>query len=606
MLLEAGYQFLPGHAYGQQQATLLVKVAMTQQTEPDTRAFDALLADQFELPETMQRLPAEGPAAVIERLMLAHLVVQQEHKIPVFGLGRLVHISDAAADGRVQTVWAAPCVHPQASLLVLQWAARALSATSGPAALDTVLTALRTCQEKLRAYALPGTNPMHFLRAAFEMRVPTRRLSGEIFGFGLACRMRLLQSSITDETNHIGVALVRRKQSTAAVLRQHGIPVPSHEAVRDCGGALQAASRLGYPVVVKPDDQEQGHGVFAGLKTPQALEEAFRQTSAISKNILVEKHHDGLDYRLTVFRGQVVKVLLRSPGTVVGDGVHTVAELVTMEQNTVQHRRTLRQRGRASLELDAEALGLLRERGQSLTTVPAAGEQVVLRRKSNISAGGNQSLVPLDRVHPDNQALAARACEAVRLDLCGVDLLVPDIGRSWLETGGVIIELNAQPQIGISLDPGVYARILTGLGDSHWSIPLQLVICESASQMPSPDEMVALCGACDGQSSASGVWVAGRQMVANPPANGFEAARTLLLQRDVASAVCCLTVDEVRRLGLPAPFFDRIVMLQSQGCDEPSKSNWDEVRQMVGEHTGSLVVDAPSRCPLGGITEEQV
>ncbi len=598
-MIKAGFQFLPGHAFGQQQATLLLRVDMAQQTELDSHGFDTLLADQFELPQITQSLPTQGPEAVIQRLMQAHLVIQQEQKIPVFGMGRLVHISDAAADGRIQLIWVAPCVHPQASVLVLKWATEALTASSGSTARDTVLTSLSDCQVKLRAYGLQGTNTMHFLRAAFEMGVPTRRLTSDIFGFGLACRMRLLNSSITDETSSIGVALVKRKQLTAAVLLQHGIPVPRHETVRDSSGALKAASKLGYPVVVKPDDQEQGRGVFAGLKTPQALEEAFHQTSTISQNILVEKHHDGLDYRLTVFRGQVVKVLLRSPGAVVGDGVHTVDELVTMEQNTVRHRRTMRQRGRMSLELDAEALGLLHERGQSLTTVPSAGEQVVLRRKSNISSGGHQTLVPLDQVHPDNQALAVRACDAVRLDLCGVDLLMPDIAQSWLVTGGVIIELNAQPQIGIDLAPEVYARILNGLGESQWRIPLQLVICESAEQIPSRDDVFALCGASYGLSSALGIWVAGRQVVANPPTNGFEAARTLLLQRDVTSAVCCLTLDEVRRLGLPAPFFERIVMLQGQRFDEPSKSRWDEVREMVREHTGSLVVDALHEGHLG-------
>jgi len=214
----------------------------------------------------------------------------------------------------------------------------------------------------------------------------------------------------------------------------------------------------------------------------------------------------------------------------------------------------------------------------------------VLRRKSNISAGGTQTLVPLEQIHPDNLDLAIRACEAIRLDLCGVDLLISDITKSWLESSAVIIELNAEPQIGIALDPEAYARILNKLGGNHWSIPLQLVICDSLDMIPSADNLTNLCGPAIGMSTSAGVWISGRQVI-NKLTNGFMAAQMLLLQRSTASALCCMTVEEVIQMGIPAPYFDRIVLMAGNTAQSFFETpRWAQVRLMVRDHTSNLSV----------------
>ncbi len=591
MMLKSSATPLLGYAYGLKQPTLLVEITINSAYSMNTEAIDELMSDLLVEPNIGSGLAISGPEAVLERLMKFHLTLQRGQKIPVFGMGHILSVTPLEASSHTRAMLAIPYSHTGASQIALRWVMQAIDALLVSTQVETTIQELRqflkATEKQLLTYAASNTNTMHFLRAAFEMGITTWRLWSTADGFGIGSRMRRLQSSVTDETRSMAVYITHSKRLTANMLRRHGIATPKHKWVANVEEALTVAAQLGYPVVVKPDDQEQGRGVSAGLSTPLAVEVAFRQASALSKNILIEKHHDGQDFRLTVFRNQVVKVIQRQAGGVVGDGIHSVQELVDIEQQTPRHRRVMRQRGRNLLELDDEALGLLRERQYDASSIPDVGERVLLRRKSNISAGGVQTLIPLDQIHPDNLDLAIRACEALQLDLCGVDLITPDISQSWLNTGAVIIEMNAKPQIGIDLEPEVYARILTRLGEGQWTIPVQLVICESNATVPSPAELVTLCGAADGIATPAGVWLSNRVIVSQPD-NGFDASRILFFQSLVNVAICCMTVDEVRHFGLPIPHFDRIVLLPSTGLNAVHTDQWTVVRRMVDRHANSV------------------
>jgi cyanophycin synthetase len=67
-----------------------------------------------------------------------------------------------------------------------------------------------------------------------------------------------------------------------------------------------------------------------------------------------------------------------------------------------------------------------------------------LSRTANISSGGTAEDVT-GSAHPDNIALAERAARIIGLDIAGIDLLCPDISRSWREVGAAICEVNGQP-----------------------------------------------------------------------------------------------------------------------------------------------------------------
>ena len=49
------------------------------------------------------------------------------------------------------------------------------------------------------------------------------------------------------------------------------------------------------------------------------------------------------------------------------------------------------------------------------------------------------------------------------LDLAGVDLIIPDLSRSWTECGALICEINARPEIGRNTTPTIHDRMLDEL-----------------------------------------------------------------------------------------------------------------------------------------------
>ncbi len=170
-----------------------------------------------------------------------------------------------------------------------------------------------------------------------------------------------------------------------------------------------------------------------------------------ARSVLVESFIQGFDHRMLVVDGNLVAVAQRVPGHVVGDGTHTVEELVEITNDDprrgIGHEKVL-----TMLEFDHQALRLLEQRGLTRDHVPPAGEQVWLRSTGNLSTGGTATDVT-DSVHPDNRQMAIRAAEAVGLDVAGVDFLTTDITKSYAETGGAICEVNAAPGFRMHVAP---------------------------------------------------------------------------------------------------------------------------------------------------------
>lgn len=329
---------------------------------------------------------------------------------------------------------------------------------------------VKKLQQMFRRFAPAGINTLRFLQAAHERQVPWRHVVENVYQFGWGSRSRWLDSSFTDRTSRVGATLARDKQACARVLRDLGLPVPRHQQVGSAEQAQKVAAALGYPVVVKAANLDGGVGVFAGLRTPEAVQRAYEAVTKLSRQVLVEQFIEGQDYRLQVFEGEAFWVVLRRPAGVRGDGQATVETLV--QRVNAQRAQPVAgpvtdimgERGSKPIVLDEEAAEWLHAQDLALSSVPAAGRFVRLRGAANVAQGGTREGVPLDAVHPDNRDLVLRGVAALRLDLAGVDLLVPDIGRSWKETGGAICEINAQPQLSAHLQHLLLGRLLQGQG----------------------------------------------------------------------------------------------------------------------------------------------
>jgi cyanophycin synthetase len=227
--------------------------------------------------------------------------------------------------------------------------------------------------------------------------------------------------------------------------------VPKQELVQSERQAVRAAHRIGFPVVTKPYNGNHGRGISIRLNSDEEVAHGFNVAREHSRSVIVETFLEGDDHRLLVVNGELVAATRRTPGHVVGDGVHTIAQLVDVvnqdPRRGVGHEKVL-----TRLELDAQAQKMLERAELGADSVPAAGRVVYLRSTANLSTGGTAADVT-DVIHPDNREMAERAVRAIGLDVGGVDFLSKNITESYRTIGGGICEVNAAPGFRMHVAP---------------------------------------------------------------------------------------------------------------------------------------------------------
>ncbi|HYU33093.1 MAG TPA: cyanophycin synthetase [Thermoanaerobaculia bacterium] len=297
-----------------------------------------------------------------------------------------------------------------------------------------------------------GPSTASLVHAAEERDIPWIRLNDRsLVQLGHGKYQRRIQATVTSETKHTAVEIASDKRLTNQILEDLGLPVPRQRIVDGAGEAVEAAERLGYPVVVKPLDGNHGRGVSINLTDAEQVRVAYDKAYERSSYVIVETFQTGRDYRILVINGKVVAVAERVPGHVVGDGQHTVAELVEIVNSDprrgVGHEKVL-----TRLEIDHQAERLLEQAGLTAASVLPEGEVFSLRSTGNLSTGGT-AIDKTDVIHYDNRIMAERAVKAVGLDVGGVDFIAPDIARSYQEVGGSIVEINAAPGFRMHVAP---------------------------------------------------------------------------------------------------------------------------------------------------------
>ena len=297
-----------------------------------------------------------------------------------------------------------------------------------------------------------GPSTASLVKAAEERNIPWLRLNRySLVQFGHGRYQQRIQATTTGRTSNIAVELASDKEETNEILRDLGLPVPKQLLVRSAPDAVRAAERIGYPVVLKPLAGNHGRGVAINLRTREEVEIGFEKASEHGRTIIVESYIEGFDHRLLVVNGELVAAAKRVPGHVVGDGKHSIEELVDIvnqdPRRGVGHEKVL-----TRLEFDHQAERLLAKLGYDRNTVPEKDEIVYLRSTANLSTGGT-AIDVTDVIHPDNREMAIRAIKAIDLDIGGVDFLTKDITESYRDAGGGICEVNAGPGFRMHVAP---------------------------------------------------------------------------------------------------------------------------------------------------------
>ena len=267
-----------------------------------------------------------------------------------------------------------------------------------------------------------GPSTGSLLNAAIARGIPFRRLTaGSLVQLGWGSKARRFQAAEVDQTSSVAETIAQDKDLTKRLLHAAGVPVPLGRPAKDLDDAWAIAQEVGMPVVVKPQDGNQGKGVTVNITSREQLERAYATALQFGTVAMVERFLPGHDFRLLVVGNHLVSAARRDPPQVLGDGTHTIRELVDIV-NQDPRRGSGHGTALTKVRLDDIAIARIAEEGLTPDSIPAQGQRVVLRNNANLSTGGSATDVT-DDVHPDIAARAIEAAACVGLHICGVDVV---------------------------------------------------------------------------------------------------------------------------------------------------------------------------------------
>ncbi|PIZ57721.1 hypothetical protein COY23_01095 [bacterium (Candidatus Torokbacteria) CG_4_10_14_0_2_um_filter_35_8] len=136
-------------------------------------------------------------------------------------------------------------------------------------------------------------------------------------------------------TNSVPSSFTRRKLITHCLLGENKLPHPKavliEESMLLLEDILKKVKKLRKPLVAKPMRGEGGKGISVSLVSDSQLKKAVQHARKFHKEVIVEEYTDGSDYRIIVFKNNVLDVVERIPANITGDRIHTIKQLIEIK-----------------------------------------------------------------------------------------------------------------------------------------------------------------------------------------------------------------------------------------------------------------------------------
>lgn len=232
-------------------------------------------------------------------------------------------------------------------------------------------------------------------------------------------------------------------------LKEHlvaaGIPTARGGAVRTNAAAQKLFRDIGRPVITKPHVGSRGRHTTIDIRDGAGLERGFKIAKQLSPKVIVEQYLKGVVHRVTLVGGEPVAVAKREYPYVIGDGTHTITELIDIENQNPRRDGIFFRK----LEKTERLADVLSEQGYTSEDIPPLGTSVTVNDK-NSRLNGTVTDDVTDIVHPENTALFRRLAEVLDDPIVGVDFMIEDMARPWSEQPDAgVIECNSMPYIDV-------------------------------------------------------------------------------------------------------------------------------------------------------------
>ena len=287
---------------------------------------------------------------------------------------------------------------------------------------------------------------------AVSRDIPFLRLGrNSLIQLGAGVNQMRFQATITCKTSNIAVDIACNKEQTKKMLNEASIPVAKGDICYDTEDLEETIADIGYPIVIKPLDGNHGKGASINVTNWEDAVKGLKHAKEYSRRVIVEKFITGFDFRVLVINNEVIAAAQRVPAHVVGNGKNTIQELIDITNEDPRrgygHENVL-----TEITIDKSTERLIDNAGYTLRSILSDNETLYLKSTANLSTGGT-SVDVTDLMHPENVFIAERISRVIGLDICGIDIMAPNLTQSLKENGGVILEVNAAPGFRMHLAP---------------------------------------------------------------------------------------------------------------------------------------------------------
>jgi cyanophycin synthetase len=236
----------------------------------------------------------------------------------------------------------------------------------------------------------------------------------------------------------------KNKFITSTILSENNIPIPKYMKIDFTKPInleeiqlLIKDKGIKYPVVLKPTNGTFGIDVFTDIDTKEELKSTLNFLKDKYKDVILEEQIKGDCYRIFVFNNQVIDIIKREKPYIIGDGKHTIKELIEI-RNEEQLKMDL-------LPIKNISEIVVKKQGYSLEDIPEYNEKIFISNVINMHNGARISRIPLDAVPKKNIDLFIKVNKAMKINCSGLDYLSEDITIDYALNNSKILEVNGTP-----------------------------------------------------------------------------------------------------------------------------------------------------------------
>lgn len=239
-----------------------------------------------------------------------------------------------------------------------------------------------------------------------------------------------------------GIVNAENKRKTHSILSSSNIPTIKQAQVYSVNDYKNIFLSIPTPQVIKPTLGQKGENIFFNITNANQGINAVQSILKKHKSAVVEEFFKGQDLRICVLNDQIIGVSQRHPPTIIGDGVHTIEELIDSE-NKNREPLTNKLGTRKIWKISKQAaFNYLNSLNIAPNRIIPNGQNQKLSAIANLAKGGHSENIAISSLLPKVKNESILATKMVGLNLSGIDLLTH-------QDKHVFLEINSSPGINI-------------------------------------------------------------------------------------------------------------------------------------------------------------